>query len=367
MFVARAIDGIAGGVERMVTSVMNALSARGYHVDFMTWDRAGATAFFPLSPEITWHKLDLGDPTNKASYGLKMKRAHAVRRLMERCRPDAIVCFQDGPFLALRVYTIGMGVPIFVAERNAPTRFEHTSAAKRQRLTYNAMRFAKRILIQCESYRKLYPPFLHDRIVTIPNPVFPVDARCRPATPDTKSRFRILSVGRLSYQKNPGVLVEAFAALAQSFPQWDLVLIGDGAQRAELENMIACKGLASRVFMPGTSRSVSDWYTGSHVFCLSSLWEGFPNAMAEAMAHGMPCVGFEGCAGVRDLIIHNENGLLAEGNGNVQNLAAALKILLDSAEMRESFGGKGVENVKSYAPDEIFSLWERTLTGSVRS
>ena len=366
MFVARAIDQVAGGVERMVTTVMNALNARGHSVEFLTWDRAGATAFYPLADGIAWHKLDMGDPFVAANHALKLKRARAIRSLVRRREREAIVCFQDGPFMAMRAYTAGMGVPVFAAERNAPTRFEHTSAGRRQKLTFNALRFAKRVLIQCESYRELYPAFLRDRIITIPNPVFPAKNMAQPKLANANGRFCILSVGRLSYQKNPEVLVHAFATIAPRFPGWDLVFIGEGEHRVALENLVAQKGLSGRIKMPGPSHSVSDLYAAGHVFCLSSLWEGFPNAVAEAMAHGLPCVGFAGCAGVRDLIIHEQNGLLAEGNGDSQSLAKALEALMGSAEMRGSLGERAVQSVKPYSPDDIFDLWEQTLTKATK-
>jgi len=367
MFVARAIDGIAGGVERMVTTVMNALCTRGHCVDLMTWDRKGATSFYPLAPEVSWHKLDLGDPFVTASYAVKFKRAGAIRNLLRRRKPEAIVCFQDGPFVAIRGYTIGLGIPVFAAERNAPTRFDHASAAIGPRVTYNVMRLAERVLIQCESYRALYPTFLQDRIVTIPNPVFPTEHRGRPDLPNAAGRFRILSIGRLSYQKNPAVLIEAFSTITARFPKWDLVFVGEGERRSELEKLVSDKGLAGRVSMPGTIHSVSDWYAASHLFCLPSLWEGFPNAMAEAMAHGLPCVGFAECAGVRDLIVNGENGLLAQGNDDPRALSEALETMMANAKKRRQLGEKAVESVSPYSPDEIFSLWEQTLKEGARS
>jgi len=366
MFVARAIDGIAGGVERMIATVMNALCARGHRIDFMTWDRKGATSFYPLAPEVTWHRLDKGDPSVAASHLLKIRRARTIRTLMRTRNPNAIVCFQDGPFIAMRGYTIGMGIPVFAAERNAPTRFDYTSAAQGPTLSFNAMRFAARVLIQCESYRALYPPFLHERIVTIPNPVFQAEFHSRPEVPDSRGRFRILSVARLSYQKNPVILLEAFSTIAARFPEWDLVLVGEGENRTALQKLIGEKGLAARVSLPGATASVSDWYAASHLFCLSSLWEGFPNAMAEAMAHGLPCVGFAGCAGVRDLIAHGENGLLADGNNDAQSLSKALAAMMASEEMRRRFGQKAVQSVGPYAPERIFSLWEQTLREGAR-
>ncbi len=362
MFVARAIDNMAGGVERMVTTVMNALVARGYSVNLFTWDQAGARAFYPIASDITWHQLDMGNPVAKASMLLKVRRSMAVRNLMRRFQPDIIVCFQAGPFIAIRAYTAGMGIPVIAAERNAPTRFDYTSEARWEKLISHAFRFAKRVLIQCEGHRELYPSFLRDRIVIIPNPVFPAKGKARPDVPDADGRFRILSVGRLCYQKNYTVLVKAFSIVASHFPGWDLAIIGEGEDRAKLEKLIADKRLSSRISLPGTNTSVCDLYAFSHLFCLPSLWEGFPNALAEALAHGLPSVGFADCAGVRDLIVSRKNGLLAEGNNDPTTLAKALEMLMISSEARQTMGVNAVYSVKLYAPNEVFSLWERTLT-----
>ena len=363
MFVARAIDRMAGGVERMVITIMNEMVARGHTVELFTWDYSAAIAFYPMAPQIKWHRLNMGDPRMTASPLSRLRRAHAIRALVQRSAPDVIICFQDGPFTALRGYTVGMGIPVIAAERNAPTRFEFTNAARW--LTYNFFRFAARIVLQFQSYTPHYPEYLHKKITIIPNPVFPAEHRSQPHLA-IEGRYRILSVGRLSYQKNYPTLIEAFAAVAPDFPEWDLTLLGEGEERAKLESLIAEKSLIGRIIMPGTSSLIANFYAGSHLFCLPSLWEGFPNALAEALAHGLPCVGFAECAGVRDLIRRGENGLLARGNGDVDTLANALRTLMSSAEMRRGMGLKAIVSVQHYAPRQVYALWERTLMETLR-
>src|SRR5690606_26687620 len=115
LFVARAMHAMAGGVERMVITVMNEMAARGHSVSLFSWDRADARAFYPMTDAITWHRLDMGHPGERAGPRLVAARAAAVRHLLRGVRPEVIVCFQGGPFRAMQLYSAGMGIPLVAA------------------------------------------------------------------------------------------------------------------------------------------------------------------------------------------------------------------------------------------------------------
>lgn len=366
MFAARAIDRMAGGVERMIIALMNAMVDRGHQVALFTWDQAGAEAFYPMSPAISWHRLDMGDPDLRAGPGLMLRRAGAIRAVVRQHRPQAIVCFQHGPFLALRLYTLNLGIPLVVAERNAPTRFDHSREGRHRSLIFQTLRLARRIAVQLESYRELYPAFLHDRIVAIPNPVFPVAARARPDQPGADGRYHLLSVGRLGYQKNYQVLLRAFALVAPRFPGWCLTIVGEGEDRQALERLVRQYDLADRVSLPGVSADIAARYTAAQAFCLPSRWEGFPNALAEAMAHGLPSVGYAGCAGVRDLIVDGRTGLLAPGNDDGASLAEALASVMGDPAQRATMGAAASRSVSAFAPDKIFDMWQQLFAEAAR-
>ena len=361
LFVARAIHQMAGGVERMITTIMNAMVEHGHQVDFLTWDLAGAVSFYPLAPDIAWYPLNMGDPAVKATRRLKMRRTLTVRRLMRQIQPDVIVCFQAGTFIAMRTYTAGMSIPVIAAERNAPSRFQFIQAGRYQSLTYQALRWAEVILVQCESYRSLYPAFLRDRIVTIPNPVLPAQSFAQPAQPNPTGRFQMVSVGRLSYQKNYSVLIEAFATLADQFPNWDLVIWGEGEERSKLTQLIQERALEQRISLPGVTTAISEAYINAHLFCLPSLWEGFPNALGEALAHGLPSIGFVECAGMSDLITPDKNGLLADGNNDSTTLARAMAHLIESDALRVLMGQIAIRSMQAYEPEQIFTQWQSVL------
>jgi glycosyltransferase involved in cell wall biosynthesis len=361
LFVARAIDRMAGGVERMVISIMNALSPN-HDVSLLTWDGDRATAFYPMAAGVSWHRLNIGDPRVKASLGTIMARMAKVRRLVNDTAPDVIICFQGGSFRSMQLYTAGLGIPLIAAERTSPSLYNHANSQRLRFIEHQSFRFARCITIQFERYRDLYPAYLRSRMVTIPNSVPKAGRLARPDAPAGEGRWRLLSVGRLGYQKNYSVLIDAFARLADRFPDWDLRIVGEGEDREVLEAQVAQgPGLKGRVSLPGAISEIEQEYAAAHLFCLPSRWEGFPNALAEALAHGLPAVGFSGCDGMPDLIEPERNGALATGNGDAAALAEALASLMADTAKRAVHGRNAVASVARYRPDEIFRLWENLL------
>lgn len=344
----------------MIITIMNEMAARGHEASLFSWDRANAEAFYPIADGVSWHRLDMGDPGRKAGVRMVAARAVAVRRLVRETEPDIITCFQGGPFRAMQLFTLGLGIPLVAAERTAPTLYEHAGSARAKFIEHQAFRFAKRITIQFERYRDLYPAHLRRRMVAIPNPVAPAVAHANPEAPGPDGRYRLLSVGRLSYQKNYEVLLSAFAELAPRFPDWDLRVVGEGEDRMALEAKLATMPtLRDRVDMPGATTNVSAEYAAAQLFCLPARWEGFPNALAEGLAHGLPSVGFSGCAGVPDLITDGVTGGLAAGNNDAASLAGALAPLMEDHAERARMGRAAVQSVVPYKPEAIFDLWEQ--------
>jgi glycosyltransferase involved in cell wall biosynthesis len=182
-----------------------------------------------------------------------------------------------------------------------------------------------------------------------------------------KKRRILLSVGRLEYQKNYSVLIQAFALIAPKHPDWILRIIGEGVERKDLEKLVAELDLSGRVDLPGTTDKVSSEYAQASLFSLSSRWEGFPNVIAEAMAHGVPCIGFAGCAGVSDLIRHGYNGRLAAENGDPETLADELSFLIGEPEQLVQMGRSAIESVQAYRPEHIYDLWEQLFKEAARS
>ena len=351
---------MAGGVERMATLIMNEMVKRGFRVGLVTWDPADAVPHYRLDPSVLWMKLDLGLPEVRAGWRLRIQRQLALRRFAKYFKPDVSIGFQVGTFIAARTAMLGMGIPMIAAERNSPDLFDFVFRGEKQRWrAEHALKIADCITVQLDTYRDKYPAKLRQRIVTIPNPVLPLE---RPAYPNevVKSPKRILNVGRLSYQKNQDLLIRAFARIALTNPDWVLTLVGEGEKRGEIEGLIAEKGLTSRVELIGAVTDVDTWYCESAFLAFPSLWEGFPNALVEAFRQGLPAVGLERTAGVNELLKHKETGILA--SDDEFSFAAALQMMIDDVEFRRRAGRMARESILCYEPGSIFNQWAKLFT-----
>ena len=358
LFVCRSFHNMAGGVERMACALMEAMRKRGHEISLLTWDTESSTSFYAMDESISWYRLDLGDPMQKANFTTRVKRAIKIRSYVKQKEPDVIIAFQEGAYLAAWLFNLFSGIPVIAAERNSPGRFEYLSIRKYKNIFYQSFRFSAAVTVQLDSYKDEYPEYLQKKIVAIPNPVYPAETIANPGGVENSSKI-LLSVGRLGYQKNYQVLIKAFLLLAETYKDWKLLIIGEGEDRSELESLIKSNNLESRISLPGTSDKIEDIYSKAHLFCLASRWEGFPNALAEAMSHGLPCVGFSQCDGVNYLIEKKKNGLLAEGMNNENTLAKALGALMSDANERTRMGKMAVEMMKVYEPEIIFNQWDQ--------
>lgn len=365
LFVCRNLDRMAGGVERMATLLMHAMLERGHRVALLSWDCGSPEPFYPLDKRIEWFRLDLGDPRERAGTWLRLRRLLRIRSMVRALRPEVAIAYQAGAFQTVRLATAGCGLPMIAAERNSPSRFRFTSEGRRARRILHSLRLADAVTVQFDEYRSLYPDALQEKLVAIPNPVVVPPETARPAG-DTTAERRLLSVGRLSYQKNYPALIGAFNRLAAEYPRWTLTILGEGEERPRLEEMIARSPHGKRIALPGATGEVKPALLGAHLFCLPSRWEGFPNALAEAMAHGLPAVGFAECDGVRHLIQDGQTGRLAPGSEDAAALAGVLAALMRDDAERAALGTRARESMRAYAPAGIFERWERLFASLSR-
>lgn len=345
----------SGGAERMLLALATDMAARGHEVHVVSWDWPDAEAFYPLPQTVQWHRLGF-----RQGWRDKLRRARALGRLLTQIRCQVFVGFVMSTDKTVYTGCLSAKVPIVVAERNSPAMYDLKFGGLTKAFYMGMFALADRVVVQLETYRQGYPRWLRARIDAIPNPVPCPVAIARPAE-RRPGGWLLLCVARLEWQKNVEALISAFAILAIDLPDWNLRVVGEGSLRPALERQVAELGLLERVTLPGAADDVEREYAGAHLFCLPSRWEGFPNALAEAMAHGLPAVGFAGCPGVDSMIDDGVDGLLAPGNGDARSLAAALRTLMADPARRAAMGEQARHLAHRFDAEHIADQWENLL------
>ncbi|MEU6390756.1 glycosyltransferase [Streptomyces sp. NPDC046939] len=178
-----------------------------------------------------------------------------------------------------------------------------------------------------------------------------------PAVPSPRTANVVCSIGRLADQKGVDMLLDTWARVAPLRPDWELHVYGAGGDEPELRAQCAELGLDGSVRWRGRTDDVPGALAASSVFVQSSRGEGFPLALMEAMASGVPCAAFDCAPGVREIVRDGEDGLLAPV-GDLDALAAHLLRLTGNPRMRDAMGERARVNVRRFSEERVLERWE---------
>ncbi|MCK5214490.1 MAG: glycosyltransferase family 4 protein [Candidatus Omnitrophica bacterium] len=347
----------SGGAERVASTLANAWAARGDEVILMPTFSGRGECFYPLSQEIRLVYLaDLVSSRVRTLWN-RLARLLALRRFISSERPDVIVSFLPNVNVAAVLASIGFGIPVIVCERSDSFVMRGSHLDRRMsRLTYP---FASGLVVQTQVLARKYVSSGQAlRMVrVIPNPITRqiIDTQHNVGHARTK---RILSVGRLVDQKQFDVLIKAFANLARIHPDWSLRIIGEGPLRAVLQKQIIDLGLEDRIELPGRSTTIGEEFAAADIFAFTSSCEGFPNALLEAMAVGVPCVTFDCPCGPREISLDGQVALLVPPNDE-RDLGLAMERLMVDADLRSSLGARARSSViERFSLDNILKQWD---------
>ena len=342
---------MSGGVERIISWLASSLATKDFQVTLLTWDKNTGTPFYDLHPNIKLVYLEVGDPYRPANLGERIQRFIKIRQIIGKITPDIVVGFQIGTLVPLWVGTIFRKTKLICTERNSLQYLQLTEGRFKRWILPFYYALADLLVVQFDEYKKFYPFCVKTHVIH--NPVFN-----RPVF-ETEKKNVLLSVGRLSYQKNYELLIDAFKIIHSKLPDWQLIILGGGADHQKLSNLIGSPDVDYIKVVP-PSKDVDVYYSSSKLFCLPSRWEGFPNALAEALASGLPSIGYISCDGVNILIKDQENGFLV-AERTAEALAEKILILAKDTTLQVSMSANAKKIVEFYDPEKILISWIKTF------
>jgi GalNAc-alpha-(1->4)-GalNAc-alpha-(1->3)-diNAcBac-PP-undecaprenol alpha-1,4-N-acetyl-D-galactosaminyltransferase len=359
LFVIKSLSLTGGGAERVLTSVASELVTRGHEVAIASFDPGNSKDFYSLDPRVERQRLAIGDIHSTSGPIILFRKLLALRRLLGVQRPDVAVGFMHSAFVPLCGAALRTGVPVVASEHTAHAHYSKRPLQKL--LILLGQPLCSAFTAPSDAVAAGFPGPVRRRMVPMPNPVtFGVDiGEVR------NERPVILSVAGLRPEKGHATLINAFALVARS-SDWDLRLVGDGPLREELERQVHKLGLQSRVVFRGSVADVTQEYASAGLFVVPSDYESFGLATAEALAAGLPAVGFADCLGTNEMIEDGVNGLLVAGADRAEALADGMAQLISSKELREELGRAGPASVAEYSLASVADRWERLLQSVLR-
>ncbi|HEX5238855.1 MAG TPA: glycosyltransferase [Sphingomicrobium sp.] len=352
VFLIIPVDYAAGGLQRSTLALRECLESAGYSVTIYCFKLlpGGLARQHPFVRRITHERR------SKLLFWLATVRA--IRRHIREGRPEALIAFGTVPSILLPLASAFMKVPLTVgSERAYPPAERLQSWLERLR----RISFPRLDLIVCQTsgIRDWFLGHLRVRdrqVVIIPNIVAPATRR-RNAEPDGVSGPpTIICVGRLDEQKGFVFALEIFARILESRPDALLTIAGEGPLGEQLRRRADALGIAGRVNFSGRIANLEDHWAAADLFLFTSLFEGFPNALAEAMANGVAPVAFDCPTGPSELITDGVNGYLVPLGDVEAATARCIELLADSAK-RRGFGERAREVAQRYSAERIGQLW----------
>lgn len=387
-FAITALHRVPGGAERVLVDVANGLHRRGYPVSVLTYQHRNGPSFYELDYGIRHLDGRIRDhegPGRSVSLGplagaAQRRRSVAVgtwllqygpkvwhlRRLLRLTRPDVAVGFLPSTFTYLELAATGMKVRTVASLHNVPDR---DLGADPRRWDQNPVDVAlrRRALRTSDANTVLLPSFVDQlevdvraKTYVIPNLIHTSSGRADVG--DDESDNTILAVGRLSPAKDHATLVDAWAHVEPHAPNWRLRIIGDGPLRARLDAQIDRLGL-QRITIDEPTSEIERAYTSAKFLVMPSVHEGFGLVTAEAMACGLPVIGFADCEGTNEIVRDGHNGLLVEPvDDRAAALAAAIRVMITDEGERRRLAQRAPASIDAFQPDPVIDRWERMIT-----
>lgn len=348
---------IAGGIFRIVSDKMNFLAENIEGQLFLAYYGNGQEKpIYPLHPNILLVPIDIDW---KVGFGKKilriLKNISVIRHILKKNKID-IAINANAPLL--------IWILPFICRRIKKVHEFHFSYEGQQILDEEIFKSrAKKHLIQ---YLRKYCLTKFDMVVALTESdkemwglqnmlVIPNFSNVQQHGESSRKNKVVISAGRLESVKRYDRLISAWTTVVQKYPDWQLEIWGEGSLRNQLQLQIETLHLSSVVHLKGISHNIGEIYVRSSFFVMSSLYEGFPLVLIEAMNCGLPCVSFD-ITGANSIIDNGKNGFLVPDN-NIDALANACMKLMENKTLLENMSNQAYISSARFSKPKVMQKW----------
>ena len=333
-----------GGAERVAATLLNHLCEK-HEVGLVLFSEKQAS--FNINPQIPTQKIIVSG-NNKIIKVIR--RTSRIRKLIKEIKPDLIITFMVDLSMQVLLANCLTSNKLIVSEH---ITIQAPQSLHRKLTRHILYRFASRIVFISESDYN-YAKWI-SRKTFIYNPL------CYPITSNSHKEKYIVAVGRQKRWNAKGfdMLIQMWSKIAPLHPDWELQFIG-----ANNDNYISVlaksSGLEERIEFLGWTDEIDKALQTKSIYVLSSRREGFPCSLIEAMSQGCACLAFNCKTGPNEIITDGKSGLLAR-NGDIDDLANKLEMLINDEQLRLRLSAGAIEEVKRFDKNVFFAEWDKLI------
>ncbi len=352
MRVMMIVDDYSGGAGNIAQLLAMEFRDSGHRIALMTACQRSV-------PRYQLTDITLIQIPPKEKKGNKLTRIfHSIKRIqkeIEDFETDVVISFLDNNNTEACFAVWNKKIPILVSERSNPVVIYPKFVWHRLRRI--AYRRADLIAVQFDAFHRFDHGRFQKKCITIPNIIAQSPVVKVPSASDTVS---FVTMARYAAIKRLPLMISMFAELNREAPHTVLHLFGKGMDNEELRTLIKELDMEERVFLHESIGNVHEELVRHDVYLMTSEQEGFPNALSEGMACGLPVVAFECHAGIRDLVHDGENGFCIPQNDRAAYIRVMARMTAD-AQLRYRMGECGVKIASQYHRDAVMDIWNRAI------
>ena len=331
----------SGGAERTVSYLSSYLADNCWNVSVVSLTD---DVFYTLNPKVELKTFGIKSGYSNVfeRYFLIFKRHYKLRRYLKKNKPDVVFCIM--PHMAKYILRIHkkLKFKLVTSERINPESCTSESI-KRRNIIFSK---SDGVVFQTKRASDFYPLEIREKGIVIHNAVGNELVYQVPECIERKSK--ISAIGRLADQKDYPTLIKAFKNVVEKYPEFTLEIFGNGPDEKALKLLADDLGIGEKVVFKGACKDAILQAADSACYVMSSLYEGMPNALMEAMASGIPCISTDCPNGPAELITNEVNGLLVPLK-DVKALTDAMLRMIEDKEFAERCGKNAKEILKTHS------------------
>ena len=343
-----------GGAERVASVWANQLIKKGYEVGFLLYCRSQNE--YPVSSKAKINTLaETYDDYKEMGY---FKRVKLMKRAIKAFAPDVVISFLPRMQIWMMFATRFMKIKKIETVRISPWHIWNDGVVQRleKALWKRCFKKADKVIFQTAEQREFFSSKIEKKGVVIPNPMSE-QYRDNPKEAYSDSVKRFVAAGRITSQKNYPAMIEAFSKVSANHPEVTLSIYGagDDAYLRKIQGIIDKFNLSDKVKLMGRTTDILSVLKSADAFLMTSDFEGMPNALAEAMVMGLPCLSTNCRTGPKDMISDGENGYLVEVS-DIDSIADGIEKLASMDSARAEKMGKAARTTILEMCSEEMSL-----------